>query len=697
MPKNKTLPLSHLGSVKLTISIVSYNTKDLLRRNLKSIFRFTRGLSFEVIVVDNASADGSARMVEKEFPRARLIKNKTNRWYTGANNQALRRARGKYFLILNSDMFIKSNCFKTLAEYLDQHPDIGAVEPCQLNEAGLIQKTASRHNRLWWDLVELTLLHKWFKAPSGFRLKGVSRRKTFTADVISDGVMMLRTKDLKKIGGYDERLKLYYTENDLCRRLQGPALKAVHLGKVAVWHRVSASTAKAGWKTVSQIYAADAKAYYLKYHGWSAAWLLFGAMRLSNLIVRGKEHWGWLSLVILASLLRFWRLPELMTFIGDQGRDYLAAREMVLTGVWPLTGIPSSIPWLLQGPVFIWATALMLKLGNFNPVSPAVLSGLLGVLAVYFLYRLSRSWWAGLILATAPLSVVQSRMPYHLSPIPLVSVGFLWALTKNKVAWAIFFAALLLQFELSNLPLLFLTLFWFRKQFFKLLAWSPMGLIPFIPKIIYDFSHGFSQTVGLAAWTGYRLVHVNQYGNAGDRIFEFWTKFSAWDYPWLAAVLGVWLVLILIKQNRAAVMTLMFMVIGFYVHGQPSEGYFLVLFPVWAWFFSRLPRPVLVFLVMVNLISLFNRDFYTYGQTLSQRQALVRLLPERFKLADHPQNPSWKSYLDNYRYLIWRQGKDGMSSGPVYSIYDGSQADFRQESGTTVYHFPDGQKLVKYD
>ncbi len=695
--------LSKFVFMRLSVSIVSYNTKDLLKRCLASIFKYTKDLSFEVIVVDNGSSDGSADMVEKNFPQVKLIRNKINRWYTGANNQALRVAKGKYFLILNSDIFLKNNAFKVMVDYLDKNPKVGAIEPLQFYEDGRIAKTTSRHSRVWWDLAELTLLHRLIKPKSlqYFRLSGRNRRTTYPAEVICDAVMMIRTAWLKKIGGYDEKMKLYYTENDLCRQIQKRGLETVHLGKASVWHRVSASTDKAGWKIISKIYAQDARQYYLKYHSPFSANLLYQSMILNNFLIRGKAVWPWLSLVVIATVLRFYRLPELMTFIGDQGRDYLAARDMALTGVWPLTGIPSSIPWLHQGPLFIWATALMLKIGAFNPVTPAILSALLGVLSVYLLYRLSRSWWAGLILATAPLALVNSRMPYHLSPIPLVTVGYLWALSRGNPAWSVFFSALLLQFELSTLPLAFLTLFWFRKRLVHLVKWAPVGLIPFIPKIIYDFSHGFSQTLGLVAWTGYRLTNVSGYGNATDRIFEFWTKFSAWGYPWLAALLGGWLILRLFKQKPLLVGALIFTLAGFYIHGAPSEGYFPILFPVWAWLlagaFERRGRLVLTLVALFNVINLFKNDFYTYGPNLLQRLELVRFLPQNFKLVDNSLNPGWASYLDNYRYLFWWQGKNYQDeAGPVYSIYDGSAEDFSQPLGTTVYHFEE-QKLIKYD
>lgn len=684
--------------MQLSISIVSYNTKDLLRRCLASIFKFTKNLSFEVIVVENNSSDGSGAMVERKFPRARLIKNRVNKWYTGANNQALKICRGKYFMILNSDTFFSDNSLKLMVDYLESHPDVGAVEPRQEDEAGQVAQTSSRHNSWWLDLIELTLLHRLFKpkALAKFRLAGVNRKTTYPAEVISDGAMLVRTAVFKKIGGYDTRFKLYYTENDLCRRLQGLSLKAIHLGKAMVKHRISASTDKAGWKIISGVYAGDARQYYSKYQSAASGNLIYWLLQFNNLIIRYKSVWPWLSLVGLATVLRFYRLPEYMTFIGDQGRDYLAARDMALTGVWPLVGIPSSIPWLHQGSLFIWLTALMLKLGNFNPVTPAILTAVLGVISVYLLYRLSRSWWAGLVLATAPLSVIHSRLPYHLSPIPLVAIGYLWALTINSAGWGIFFTALLLQFELSNLPLVFLLLFWFRRRWRELLYWLPVGLIPFIPKIIYDFSHGFSQTVGLAAWTGYRLTRVGEYGNATANIFDFWTKFAAPGYPWLAAVIGVWLGLTLFKQSKLLILTLGFILVGFFVHGSPSEGYFLVLFPVWAWLLGGNRRVALI-LALINIFGLFANNFYTYGPNLRQRLQLVDRLPDNFRLENYSQNPGWASYLDNYRYLLKWQGKDYQDeSGIIYTIYDGSAADFNQPRGTTVFNYA-GQKLIKYD
>src|SRR3990167_4925997 len=142
--------------IDLTVSIVSYNTQDLLRRCLASIFKHTQSINFEVIVVDNASVDGSVAMVKHEFPQIKLIRNRRNRFYAPANNQALQLARGRYFLILNSDIFLTTNAFKKMINYLDRHLQIGAVEPLQLDVAGKVVPTGSRHNTPLTDFYELS-------------------------------------------------------------------------------------------------------------------------------------------------------------------------------------------------------------------------------------------------------------------------------------------------------------------------------------------------------------------------------------------------------------------------------------------------------------------------------------------------------------------------------------------------------------
>jgi len=679
------------ASKQLTISIVSFNTKLLLKRCLKSIYQFTKGTSFEIIVVDNASADGSAQMVAKEFPLVKLIRNKTNRWYTGANNQALKIARGKYFLILNSDTFLKTNAFKKLVEYLNFHPKVGAVEPCQLYEDGRIAPTGSRHNRIWLDLVALTGLHRLIK----LKTLPQDRKLTYPTEVISDGAMLIRTDLFKKISGYDERFRLYYTENDLCQRIQAKKFTTIHCGAARIWHTVSASTDKAGWKTISNIYAHDALVYYLKYGSPTSAWLLFLALKFNNLLILLKQNLVLILIILLATWLRFYRLPELMTFIGDQGKDYLTARDMVLTNQPALVGIASSVPWLHQGPFFIWMLALVFKLTGFNPIHPAILTAVLGVLTVYLVYKFSHSRLAALIIAASPLAVVHSRLAYHISPIPLFSILYLLALQSQSVFWSFLLAGILLQFELTTLPLLVFAVIYFWQRRKKLFPIALVFFIPFIPKLIFDFTHGFKQTFGLAAWAGYRLLNFHQYGNALPAIFEYWQKFVSWDQPIIAAFLGI-LALLSIFKHRLLFYFLLINLVGFFFHGAPSEAYFPVLFPAWAIMISLIkPKIIKVFIILVcfyNIYFLYSHNFITYGPTLKERIALVQLIKSQTK-----QQPFrlLQPGFDNYRYLLWWLDSPASDKAQLqYQIYDDSSLRFVPSPNSTVYHFSNS-KLIK--
>ena len=120
----------------VSISVVSYNTRDLLADCLRAISAATQRLGYEVIVVDNCSVDGSADMVAAEFPDVRLVRNTENRGFAAANNQALTRARGRYVLLLNSDAHVRPGAINAMVTFLDTHPRIGVVGGQLLQRAG---------------------------------------------------------------------------------------------------------------------------------------------------------------------------------------------------------------------------------------------------------------------------------------------------------------------------------------------------------------------------------------------------------------------------------------------------------------------------------------------------------------------------------------------------------------------------------
>src|SRR3989338_9627627 len=141
--------------MELSVIIVNWNTKKLLEDCLKSIFKYTKGVSFEIIVVDNGSRDGSPKMVKNKFPQVKLIPNKENLGFTKANNQGIKIAKGKYILLLNSDTYLTENSFRKLLDKARSIGEsLGSLLPFLLNKDRSIQQSAGFSPHLlqvfWW-------------------------------------------------------------------------------------------------------------------------------------------------------------------------------------------------------------------------------------------------------------------------------------------------------------------------------------------------------------------------------------------------------------------------------------------------------------------------------------------------------------------------------------------------------------------
>ena len=171
----------------LSIIIVNWNTRDMLRNCLASI-PGQDGLQKEIIVIDNASEDGSAAMVAAEFPEARLIRNSANLGFATATNQGLRVARGRHQLLLNSDTLVLGDVLTASVRYMDANPDIGMMGCKVLNEDGTTQMTCSLYPSFFNLLLQTLGLNRlrrprWLRscAPSSRRWRWLSGRRFWPA------------------------------------------------------------------------------------------------------------------------------------------------------------------------------------------------------------------------------------------------------------------------------------------------------------------------------------------------------------------------------------------------------------------------------------------------------------------------------------------------------------------------------------
>lgn len=225
----------------ISIIIVSWNTKDILRDCLKSVYRETKRLKFEVIVVDNDSSDGTKEMLKKEFPKVETIFNKENKGFAAANNQGIKKAKGRYVLLLNSDTLILNNAVFKCFKFMKDNPDLGALGCKILNKDGTLQRSAFMYPSILNMLISVFYLNKLFSKSKFF---GRERMTYFDFDNIKEvecvmgSFMMIRKRAIKQAGMMDERYFMYTEEADLCYRYKKkgwkigyyPRAEIIHLG-----------------------------------------------------------------------------------------------------------------------------------------------------------------------------------------------------------------------------------------------------------------------------------------------------------------------------------------------------------------------------------------------------------------------------------------------------------------------------------
>lgn len=277
-----------MKSIDVSISIVSYNTEEDLRRCLQSIYKYTKGIMFQVLVVDNGSKDKTYEMVKKEFPKVIIHRNKKNQYFTKPNNKNFKNAKGEYFLLLNADTYFKNNSIKKMVDYLRKNQDVGAVEGLEVYEDGSLVPNGSLFSTPVYDFYELSFIGnkiKKVKDLKKYRIVGKKRNETFEIDVGCDAFLMVRSDLFKTVGGYDENFLLYYTENDLCLRVKNLGYRIMHMGDAYVVHKVSVSANALKWKKLD-LYYRDLKTYYVK-HGYKmSGTLLFYMLTFEKYILR---------------------------------------------------------------------------------------------------------------------------------------------------------------------------------------------------------------------------------------------------------------------------------------------------------------------------------------------------------------------------------------------------------------------------
>ncbi|MBI5474567.1 MAG: glycosyltransferase, partial [Ignavibacteriae bacterium] len=244
----------------LSVIIVNYNVRQFLENSLTSIFRAMEGLTGEVFVIDNASDDGSLEMVRAKFPQVQLIENKVNVGFAKANNAALKRAQGRFILLINPDTVVQEDTFRVMLSFFDENPDAGLAGCKVLNPDGSFQLPCRRSFPTpWVAFTKITGLSGLFPSSKLFgkyNLTYLSEDETYEVDAVSGSYMFLRREVYQKIGGLDETFFMYGEDLDWCYRVSRSGYKVYYVHSTKIIHFKGESTRRSDIDEIRTFYQA---------------------------------------------------------------------------------------------------------------------------------------------------------------------------------------------------------------------------------------------------------------------------------------------------------------------------------------------------------------------------------------------------------------------------------------------------------
>jgi GT2 family glycosyltransferase len=261
----------------VSIIIVSYNTKALLKQCLVSVFEKTQNIHFEVIVVDNASHDGSPQMVREEFPNVTLVESE-NKGFGHANNIGAKYAKGKYLFLLNPDTIVLNNAVKILAYFLDNNPKAGI---CGGNLFDADKKPALSYQMFLPSILwELDILGK-LRYGKNFYFNHTHRSRK--VGCISGADLMIRRDLFQQLNGFDPDFFVYYEETELTFRVKKAGYEVYSVPQAEIIH-LEGQTFSGNWERRARMSLESRKKYYQKTHTHFVFWICNGILLLSCLL-----------------------------------------------------------------------------------------------------------------------------------------------------------------------------------------------------------------------------------------------------------------------------------------------------------------------------------------------------------------------------------------------------------------------------
>ncbi len=278
--------------MKLSVVIVNYNVEYFLEQCILSVLKASEGLSTEIFMVDNASVDGSVKMVREKFPSVRVIDNKDNVGFSKANNQAMRLSNAEYILLLNPDTVIEEDTLRNCIDFMDARPDAGGLGVKMVDGKGIFLPESKRGlptpETAFYKITGLNKIFPKSKRINKYYLGELDKEEINEIEILSGAFMFMRKNTLDEVGLLDEAFFMYGEDIDLSYRIILGGYKNYYLPETSIIHYKGESTKKGSLNYVFVFY--NAMVIFAEKHFSSKKASIFS--KLINVAIWLRASWS---------------------------------------------------------------------------------------------------------------------------------------------------------------------------------------------------------------------------------------------------------------------------------------------------------------------------------------------------------------------------------------------------------------------
>ena len=250
----------------ISVIVVTWNARRYVEECLASL-RENAGCDAEIIVVDNASSDGTPELIRENFPEMHLIRNAENYGFAKGNNIGIAASHGTYLFLVNSDVTVPAGCFRAIIEYMDSNPDVGLLGPQMLGPSREIRRSTMRSPTLRNLFCRALALDRLFKrVHGGFLMGDFGHDRTVDVEVLNGWFWAVRREAFEQVGPLDERFFMYGEDLDWCHRFRNAGWRLVFFAQASAIHYGGASSAAAPVRFYLEMQKANLQ-YWKKHHG----------------------------------------------------------------------------------------------------------------------------------------------------------------------------------------------------------------------------------------------------------------------------------------------------------------------------------------------------------------------------------------------------------------------------------------------